>query len=137
MKATLARIVMFSMLAGLSLAMGGCGSQESNGEGGETERKLLQSPAVGDLYAAELTYFSEASFEDQPSAYGLMKVIAVDADEVTVITENAASDNKTVPSRDIRGDLANIEFDDSERIVIARGELVRAQEAGKIFAVRR
>lgn len=109
--------------------------------GSETEadadRALIGAPAVGDIYAAELTYFSEASFEDEDKIFGLMKVMAVDEDKVTVVTENAGSESDSVPREEIQGDMEGIEFDASERIELAHPELLKAHETGKIFAVRR
>ena len=66
-----------------------------------------------------------------------MKVVAADAAGVVVITENAALAEKSVSRSDIRGDLVDIEFDESERIAIARADLVEAHADGLIFAVKR
>ena len=122
-------------IASLFLIMSGC--KGDSGETRDTSRALIDVPAVGDIYAAELTQFSTASFEDQKAVYGLMKVVAIEPDKVTVVTENAASDNKAVPRQEILGDLSNVAFDDSERIDIVHSQLVSAYESGKIFAVRR
>jgi hypothetical protein len=101
------------------------------------ERALIDAPAVGDLYAAELTYFSEADFEGQARVYGLMKVVDVDEGSVTVITENAASADEAVPIEEMDGPLEHIEFDPNEQIDIPHTRLLEAHGAGKILAVRR
>lgn len=120
--------------ASIGLAVAACGPASG---GKDADRALVDAPAVGDIYAAELTQFSSASFEDQDGVFGLMKVVAVEPGKVFVITEDAASDSKSVPRKEILGDLAGITFDESERIEIVHGELVKAYESGKIFAVRR
>ncbi len=53
---------------------------------------LIEDPHVGDLYAAELTYFSDGNFGGKPNEpmFGLMKVIRVDPCTVTFITESDA-----------------------------------------------
>lgn len=130
---TLRRIpaLLLLLLAGLA----GCGGQADARR--DADRALIDVPAVGDLYAAELTRFSTADFEGAETVYGLMKVVAVEPGKVTVITEDAGSEDKAVPRQDLLGDLADIGFDETERIDIVHSELARAYEAGEIFAVRR
>lgn len=117
------------------LALAGCGPQPDARR--DADRALIDVPAVGDLYAAELTRFSTADFEGADTVYGLMKVVAVEPDKVTVVTEDAGSDDKAVPRQDLLGDLSDIGFDEGERIDIVHSELAKAYEAGEIFAVRR
>ncbi|MCD9028771.1 hypothetical protein LDO26_11195 [Luteimonas sp. BDR2-5] len=109
---------------------------------GKADRALVEAPAVGDLYAAELSTFSDYGFTDEDEneiepAYGLLKVIAVDAADVVVITENAASATRASATSDLRGDPAGIEFDDSERIGISRADLLKAWDDRLLFGVRR
>ena len=109
---------------------------------GEAEKTLVDAPAVGDVYAAELSAFSDYEFTDDDNkvidpAYGLLKVVSVDASGVVVITENAAAADKSVSRTDIRGDLSTIEFDESEQIQIAKADLVKAHADGLIYAVKR
>ena len=129
----LSRLLLMSLLS--IAALTGCG-QEGNARR-DADRALIDVPAVGDLYAAELTRFSTADFEDADTVYGLMKVVAVEPGKVTVITEDAGSEDKAVPRQELLGDLSHIAFDESERIDIVHSELARAYEAGEIFAVRR
>lgn len=103
----------------------------------DADRALIDVPAVGDLYAAELTRFSIADFEGAETVYGLMKVVAVEPDKVVVVTEDAGAEDKSVARQDLLGDLSDIGFDETERIEIVHAELARAYEAGEIFAVRR
>ncbi len=129
----LSRLLLMSLF--FIAALTGCG-QEGNARR-DADRALIDVPAVGDLYAAELTRFSTADFEDADTVYGLMKVVAVEPGKVTVITEDAGSEDKAVPRQELLGDLSHIAFDESERIDIVHSELARAYEAGEIFAVRR
>lgn len=119
----------------LVLLVSGC--RAGDGENDEFDRALIAAPMVGDLYAAELTYFSDASFENEAKVYGLLEVRAVDQGMVTLVTENAGSASERVPREEIRGRMRGIEFDDSEQIDISLAELLQAYEAGKIFAVQR
>jgi len=109
---------------------------------GEADKALIEAPAAGDLYAAELSAFSDYEFTDDDNkpidpAYGLLKVVSADADGVVVITENAASADKSVSRSDIRGDLSTIEFDESEQIQIGKADLVKAHTDGLIYVVKR
>ncbi|MEF3082321.1 hypothetical protein V3391_08870 [Luteimonas sp. SMYT11W] len=109
---------------------------------GDADKALLEAPAVGDLYAAQLSEFSDYEFTDDAEkpidpAYGLMKVVSADAAGVVVITENAASAEKSVSRSDIKGDLSTIEFDESEQIQIAKADLIKAHADGLIYAVKR
>lgn len=109
---------------------------------GDADQALLDAPAVGDVYAAQLSEFSDYEFTDEDEvpidpAYGLMKVVSADATGVVVITENAASAEKSVSRSDIRGDLADIEFDESEQIAIGKADLAKAHADGLIFAMKR
>lgn len=110
--------------------------------GAEQDAPLIEAPAVGDLYAAQLSAFSDFEFsdgDDKPidPAYGLMKVIEVDDEGVMVVTENAALGSPDVSRSDLRGDMTDIEFDDSERIRISTADLRQAHSSGLIYAVRR
>jgi len=109
---------------------------------GDADKALLEAPAVGDLYAAQLSAFSDYEFTDDAQkpidpAYGLMKVVSADTAGVVVITENAAAADKSVSRSDIKGDLSTIEFDESEQIQIAKADLVKAHEDGLIYVVKR
>ncbi|VXB37132.1 conserved exported hypothetical protein [Luteimonas sp. 9C] len=109
---------------------------------GDADKALLESPAVGDLYAAQLSEFSDYPFTDEDQkpidpAYGLLKVVSADTAGVVVITENAASAEKSVARRDLRGDLSTIVFDESEQIQIAKTDLIQAHADGLIYVVKR
>jgi hypothetical protein len=106
---------------------------------------ILANPQVGDLYAAELTAFSAQNFGsagpnesgNSEKAYGLLRVVDVSPDRVTVITETSAWPNSRGAVNDLRGDLANITWDEQERIPINRTELARMVADGKIVETRR
>ena len=104
---------------------------------------LIKAPAVGDIYAAELTDFTAVDFTApdgevvRGKGYGLLKVVAVQPDKVVIITENASSDDPGVSKQDIKGDLSDITFDESEKIDVVRSQLEKAYTSGKIYEVRR
>lgn len=104
---------------------------------------ILANPQVGDLYAAELTHFSRANFNQassggaQPVSYGLLKVVDVNPTQITVITEMGAWPQQDGALNDLAGDHANISWDESERIPINRADLARLVADGKILRTRR
>jgi len=109
---------------------------------GDADKALLEAPAVGDIYAAQLSEFSDYKFTDDDQkpidpAYGLMKVVAADTAGVVVVTENAASADKSLSRSDIDGDLSTIVFDDSEQIRIGQADLIKAHTDGLIYKVKR
>lgn len=124
---------LFALL--VAVAAGGCHSESASVQ--KEEVRLLQSPAVGDCYAAELTYFSDADFEQRTHTFGLMKVVAVDGDEITLITENGGVTDRRVALDQLAGSTADTSFDDTERIILRKADLLRAHQAGKVFGVRR
>lgn len=102
---------------------------------------ILANPQVGDLYASELSAFSRVSVNEgsdsMAKAYGMMKVVAVDDTNVTIITENAAWAESGGAVEELGGDLATITWDDSERIDIPRATLSQLVTDGKILRTRR
>jgi hypothetical protein len=132
---TLARHAIFLCLSVLLLALAACGGNDASDA--RRQAALVASPGVGDYYAAELTYFSGADFESRERVFGLMKIVAVDGDDITLVTENGGSPDRDVALKDIGADPSAIEFDQSERIIITRADLEAAHAAGKIFAVKR
>ncbi|HZF96954.1 MAG TPA: hypothetical protein VEY92_01700 [Pseudoxanthomonas sp.] len=137
MNSILARMGMAALLGATVLLTG----FKANG-GTDPNLALINQPAVGDIYAADLHEFSMTTFtddDDKPlaNAYGLMKVVEVDDDKVVVITEAAASGVKAISRQDILGDLKDITFDEEERIDIVLPQLRKAYELGRIYEVRR
>lgn len=102
---------------------------------------ILAEPKTGDLYAAKLSAFSAAEFggknAEEQTSYGLMMVVDVKPDRIMVITEDAAWPNPTGAKNDLNGDLADITWDESERIPIKRADLAQLVAAGSILEVRR
>lgn len=92
-------------------------------------------PKVGDLYAAELTEFAEFQ-QPGEKAYGLLKVIKVAPDSVTVVTDSSAWDDAISAKRELRGDLKEVVWDLDDEIVVARSELEEMHRKEIIFAVR-
>lgn len=116
------------------------GNAASDAATGQAELDpILADPRPGDLYAAELSHFSGATFsedEDQ-SVYGLMKVSEVSPDQVIVITETGAWPKGRGAINELRGDLADITWDEEEVIPLYRTELAKLVADGKILEVRR
>ena len=98
---------------------------------------VLAEPKVGDLYAAKVSAFSKEGFEEHGVAYGLMKVVDVQADTITVITEDAAWPEADGARKDLNGDLSDITWDESERIEVKRADLPRMVADGRIVETRR
>ena len=102
---------------------------------------VLAEPKVGDLYAAKLSSFSDQGFgqngKEQSVAYGLMKVVDVQADKIIVITEDAAWPEAAGAQKDLNGDLSDITWDESERIEVKRADLPRMVADGRIVETRR
>ena len=120
----------------LAVALAACGASAKK------TAALIEAPAVGDLYAAQLSAFSEHVFRDMEAqpidpAYGLLKVIAADAEGVVVVTENAASPSRDRARADLDSNMAGIAFETSERIRISRAHLRQAHADGLIYAAHR
>jgi len=99
---------------------------------------IFASPQLDDLYAAELTYFSAYDFEmDGEPAFGLMRVIAVHDDRITLNTQNTGWYKARKAINDLRGDVSGIEWDEDEDIQIYRNELSQLVADGKILDARR
>ncbi len=98
---------------------------------------VLADPKVGDLYAAKVSAFSKEGFEEHGVVYGLMKVVEVQPNHIIVITEDAGWETPKMAKQDLNGDLANINWDESERIQIKRADLSRMVLDGRIVETRR
>lgn len=103
---------------------------------------ILANPQVGDLYAAKLTAFSAASFDDDNNksagdAFGLMKVVAVEDNKVIVITEDAAWPEPRGAKNELHGDLKTITWDENERIPIKRSDFADLVAKGDLLDFRR
>lgn len=96
---------------------------------------------MGDLYAAKISAFSDAGFGDDDEktsvVYGLMKVVEVQSNHIIVITEDAGWETPKMAKQDLNGDLANVNWDESERIQIKRADLSRMVLDGRIVETRR
>jgi len=92
-------------------------------------------PKVGDLYAAVLSEWAEFQ-QPGEKAYGLLKVIKVEPDTVTVVTDSSAWDDEMSAKRELRGDLKEVVWDMDDEIVVARSELAEMHRKEIIFAVR-
>ncbi len=117
-------------IASLSLLLAlvaGCSSKHDG--------DLLAAPKVGDLYASELSHFTE--FENNERAYGLMKVVGVTDDAITVATDSTAWPAPSGANNDLRGDLSGVKWDMKGTIRIARPELPELYRQDRIFGLRR
>lgn len=148
---TFARAAMIGAAFSLS-ACNMAGSSDSTAtatEGGETEEvaaldPILAQPRVGDLWSGELTSFSAASFGQSSSdgnmaaAYGMMRVVNVTDDKVTVITEQGAYPAAEPAVAELNsGSLDNVTWDESEQIPVTRSTLAQLVSEGKLRAWRR
>ena len=137
------------LLVSASLGLVAC-KQEGNASSGKAASSVkapatldaqLSEPRVGDLWATEISHFSGSDFGDdeqaKQAAYGLLKVIEVSADQLILVTETGAWPKKQGAINDLRGDLSNISWDDSEKIVVKRSELSSLVGEGRILETRR
>jgi len=102
--------------------------------------EIFANPQWGDVYAAELTYFSAYDFgnEDPSDArYGLMRIVDVHPDRITLNTEDSARLNARGAINGMRGDLAGVVWDEDEKIEIYRNELPHLVADKKILDARR
>lgn len=136
----------FACLAALLVATAGCSGTTSGPSTGTAAPARLTDPVLleprpGDLYAAELSYFSGAEFSDRSGpderTYGLMKVIDVGPEQVTAITEDAGWPKPRGAVNDLRGDQSDITWDDEEKIRILRSEYAKLLADGRIVETRR
>lgn len=137
-------------LMGLAIAaaLAACSGQGTPAASGEptaagTAAELdpvLAAPRVGDVYVAELTHFSGVDFAGTgtgEAAYGLMRVIAVDDERITLNTENSAWPKARGAINELRGDQADITWDEQEKIEVYRRELPELVAEGRILEARR
>lgn len=89
--------------------------------------RLLQDPAVGDLYAAELTHFSEGDFNrsGKEPMYGLMKVIRVGPATITVVTEQDAWPDRRDAIIDLHKHAGEAVWDMDEQVTLPRSVLLQ------------
>lgn len=140
----LATLLSSSLFVLAACSPGGAGAGSTEAKSVATPAKadaLLAEPMVGDLWAAELSHFSGNSFGDghdtDETVYGLMKVIEVAPDKLVLVTEDGAWPKKQGAINDLRGDLAQISWDESEKITLKRGEIAGLAGDGKILETRR
>jgi hypothetical protein len=134
-------------LGALALAVAACSAPQGAPAAGSSDAvatadaldPLFAEPRVGDLYAAELTHFSGATFGDatDEAAYGLMRVIEVDDEKVTLNTETGAWPMPRGAINELRGDQADIQWDEQEKVRIYRRELAQLVADRKILEARR
>lgn len=151
------KVLTLVSLAGLALA--GCNAGSGTAADGSSASEaassdssdatatldpLLASPQVGDIWAGELSAFSSYDFtsgadesKGSGKAYGLMRVVEVSDDRVTIITETGAWPEVRGAVGELRGDMAGITWDENERIPVNRSDFAQLVEEGKIAETRR
>ncbi|MGH8038452.1 MAG: hypothetical protein ACREPD_11965 [Stenotrophomonas sp.] len=134
------KLVYFALLlCSLSLltaCTGGAGGTGGAAAGANDETAQLKDPKVGDLYAAELSELAEFEVPGG-KAFGLLKVINVAPDTVTVVTDSSAWDDAISAKRELHGDLKQVVWDGEDEIVLARSQLLEMHRKEVIFGVRR
>ncbi|WP_374012422.1 hypothetical protein [Pseudoxanthomonas koreensis] len=142
----LSLIVATALAAGCTASEGPAGSAPAAEQATRTLATaaldpLLAQPKVGDLWASELSHFSVGEFSDSgrehDTVFGLMKVVDTSDENIVLITETGAWPKKQGAINDLRGDLADIEWDEKERITVRRSELAELVGAGRIIETRR
>lgn len=121
------------------------GATASGGAAGAATSSLdpnLASPQVGDIWAANLDHFSAAEFtfgnnDNGQDAYGLVKIVDVTDTQVTIITETGAKPDQQAAIDALNGDLATVQWDESERIPINRADFEALVSAQRILRTRR
>ena len=104
---------------------------------------VLANPQVGDLWTGEMSAFSDQFAREgedaNKRAFGMMKVVAVTPERITIITETGAWEDSSDARNELRGDMAraNITWDPNEEIPVNRSELAQLVEDGKIIETRR
>ena len=139
------KMAMALLCGSMSLTLTACGGSGTTTEAtadADALNPILANPQVGDIYAAELTAFSAASFntsgDNTAKAYGLLRVVDVADDKVTVITETGAWPAPSPgPVNDMNGNFSDITWDESERIPIMRASFQQLLDDDKIIDVRR
>jgi len=136
------------------LALSGCGKIDlssllpeknaseltpAQGTGADTSLKpIFADPKPGDLYSADLVYFSIYWDTDKDVVFGMMRVDEVHPDRLVVITEKQGWDNPKQAMKELRsGDLSQVEWDEHEQIEIYRSELPQLLADEKILDARR
>lgn len=105
---------------------------------GRPMQAILSAPQVDDILAARVDHFSEYSFGNETqSSFGLLRVVAVDAASVTVVTQNAAWRERADALDDLRSSFDNVDWDEDEDIKIQRSEFPALEQNGLIFGARR
>lgn len=133
---------LLGLAASLSLVtLTACDGLSTSQISASADDPVLAEPAVGDLWSAELSEFSDQTFgdgtEEYNDAYGLMKVTAVSDNQVVVITEMGAWPQSASSIAELNGDLAQITWDESEEITVNRADIPGLVEKGYILASRR
>lgn len=86
---------------------------------------LLANPEVGDVWAANLDFFSAAEFGEPggADAFGLVQVVEVTPETATIITAQTAADDQASAVNQVGGYVTGTTWDPNERIPVRRAEL--------------
>lgn len=99
------------------------------------EDALLKDPRVGDVYEVDLQALAPGGFDGH--AYGLMRVVAVDADTVSLEVPSVGYSKRSAASRDLSKQATEGDYYSGEVLPYPRQDLVRLHDGNDISDVHR
>ncbi len=116
----------------------------ANSRQSDQVKGFIFSPMVNDIYLADLSeiagsgYTPDSSADNaKKSAYGLMKLMEIEEDDLYFATSASAYSRKKDLRKVSQSDYGNIEFGVDDIVVLSKDEVLSLHEKGVIFdAVR-
>jgi len=100
----------------------------------QSTKDILSNPQVDDVYVAQLDQFSQVTFGKQgDKAYGLLRVIEVNDTQIVVITTQKGWSDSRAVFVVLKQDAKTIEWDEAEKIVLLRANLLSLEETDLIL----
>ncbi len=99
----------------------------------------LTNPQAGDIWAANLDFFSAADFNipGDGDAYGLVRIVDVNAEQVTIITENGAAPTPESAASRLDDYLGGVSWDEQEQIRVNRADFAEPVSNRRILGTTR